>query len=182
MFIRKHAFRLICLCLTMLVLITCVPPTTAPTPMLSPLAVPEATAKPDTTEATLAISPLPLPAETPTGAPRTPGMGAVVGQLERFDGTPLKGIFVYAALIEERSGVRLAAVDPLLDVHTATDAQGGFRFDNLAPGEYALAMQSPVGIIMPHNTDGEVVKFTIKADDQIALGRLTVGYVYPDND
>jgi hypothetical protein len=107
-------------------------------------------------------------------------MGAVVGQLERFDRTPLKGIFVYAALIEERSGVRLAAVDPLLDVHFATDAQGGFRFDNLAPGEYALAMQSPVGIIMPHNTDGEVVKFTIKADDQIALGRLTVGYVYPD--
>ena len=109
-------------------------------------------------------------------------MGAVVGELRRFDGTPLKGILVYAALIEDRDGVLLAAVDPLLDVRSVTDAQGGFWFDNLVPGEYALATQSPVGIIMPHNTDGEIVRFKIEADGETALGQLAVGYIYPDSD
>lgn len=184
MFIRKHAFRLICLCITILMLIGCVPsPDVAPTPMLSPLPSPEASAIPiSATDATLVVSPLPLPVGAATKMPHTSGMGAVSGDLERFDGTPLRGILVYVAFIEERNGMRLASVDPLLDAHSVTDAQGYFSLDNLAPGEYALATQSPVGIIMPHNAAGEIVKLTIEADGEIALGRLAVGYIYPDND
>lgn len=182
MFISKHVFRVICFCITILILIGCVPsPDVAPT--LSPLPSPESSAIPVVaTDTTLAVSPLPLPVEVATKAPHTPGTGAVSGELERFDGTPLRGIFVYAALIEERNGMRLASVDPLLDVRSVTDAQGYFSFDNLVPGEYALATQSPVGIIMPHNRDGEIVRFAIDADDETVLGRLAVGYTYPDND
>jgi uncharacterized surface anchored protein len=73
-------------------------------------------------------------------------------------------------------------VDPLLDSHAATDAQGHFFIDNLAPGEYALATQSPVGIILPFGTDGEIIKFKIEADSELALGQLAVGYIYPNDD
>jgi len=183
MTIKTHFRHFIYLCIAAVVFIGCAPPTVvAPTPMLSPLTAPEASATPNTTDTTLAVSPLPLPTDVPTRAPLLPGMGAASGELERFDGTPLKGIIVYAALIEEHGEMRLASVDPLLDPRSVTDSQGGFWFDNLAPGEYALATQSPVGVILPHNTDGEIVRFKIEADGELALGRLAVGYTYPDND
>ncbi|MFO7631549.1 MAG: hypothetical protein R6W76_03360 [Caldilinea sp.] len=169
--------------LTLGLIVGCVPPPVpAPEPMLSPLAAPAAEATPATPSSTLDVSPLPLPEAVVTRAPREPGMGSLTGELERFDGTPMRGILVYAALIEERDGVRLAAVDPLLDVRAETNAQGGFWFDNLTPGEYALATQSPVGIIMPHNTDGTIVRFQVEAGSETALGRQAVGYTYPDND
>jgi hypothetical protein len=183
MSIRKHVFGVIYLCIAMLVFIGCLSPSVgAPTPMLSPLATPEASATPHTTDPTLVVvSPLPIATDAPTRVPLRPGMGAVSGELERFDGTTLKSIIVYAALIEQRGEMGLASVDPLLDARSVTDAQGSFWFDNLAPGEYALATQSPIGIIMPHNTEGEIVRFRIEADGELALGRLAVGYPYPDN-
>lgn len=183
MFATKHIVRVLVVTLTLGLIVGCVPPP-APSPdlMLSPLASPVAEATPAAPSSTLDVSPLPLPESVVTRVPREPGMGSLTGELERFDGTPMKGILVYAALIEERNGVKLAAVDPLLDVRSATDAQGGFWFDNLAPGDYVLATQSPVGIIMPHNTDGTIVRFKVEADHETALGRLAVGYTYPDND
>ncbi len=176
MSVRKPVFRLIYLSIALMALAGCVPyPAVAPTPMpmLSPQASPDAM---------LAISPLPSPVVAATKAPRTSGMGSLWGELERLDGTPLKGILIYPALIEDHSGVAFAAVDPLNDVHVETDARGHFSVDNLAPGEYALAMQSPVGIIMPHNREGEIVKFKIEADGETALGRLAVGFAFPDNE
>jgi hypothetical protein len=165
--------------LTAWLLVGCVSPAGIPTPMLSPLVAPQESPTPD---ALLAVSPLPSPVAVATQAPHTPGMGSVSGELERFDGTSLRGIFVYAALVEDHDGMNLASVDPQLDARSVADAQGHFSFDNLAPGEYALATQSPVGIILPHNTDGEIVRFKIEADGELALGRLAVGYTYPDND
>ncbi len=183
MFVTKRITRLMIVTLSLALLIGCVPPPApAPEPLVSPLASPVAEATPVVPSSTLDISPLPLPEAVVTRAPRDPGMGSLTGELERFDGTPMKGILVYAALIEERNGVKLAAVDPLLDVKSTTDAEGGFWFDNLPPGDYALATQSPVGIIMPHNTEGTIVRFKVEADTETALGRLAVGYTYPDND
>jgi hypothetical protein len=183
MYIRNYVFRLTCLCSTLLVLSACAPfPITAPTQRLSPLATPGVASPSSAMETGLAVSPLSPPADVATRVPRVPGMGTVLGHLERSDGTPIKGITVYAALIEDRGGMRLAAIDPLLDVHAVTDAQGGFKLDNLVPGEYALATQSPVGIIMPHGTDGEIVEYTVEANRETALGRLVVGYVYPNSD
>jgi hypothetical protein len=102
--------------------------------------------------------------------------------LERFDGTPVKGIIVYPALIEQREDVRLASVDPLTDPRAVTDAEGRFQVINLKPGEYALAMQSPVGIIMPYNSEGQIVTFELTADATTELGNLPVGYQHPDSE
>jgi hypothetical protein len=178
MFATKNVLRAV-LWLTACFLVGCGAPASMPKPMVSPLGTPEASPSPT---ALLPVSPLPSPVAVATEAPHKPGMGSVSGELERLDGTALRGILVYPALIEDHGEVSLAAVDPLLDLHTATDAQGHFLIDNLAPGEYALATQSPVGIILPHNTDGEIVRFKIEADGELALGRLAVGYTYPDDD
>ncbi len=181
MFVRKTTVWIVCVLLIGLVLGGCGSPAVAPSPMLSPLAVSESTARPAPTAQTL-VSPLPMPTPVSTAMRREAGKGAVSGVLERYDGTLLKGIIVYAALIEERNGVRLAAVDPQIDPRSTTDGEGRFAFPNLAPGEYALATQSPVGIIMPHNKEGAIVRFTVQPDAELDLGRLAVGYLYPDNE
>jgi len=179
----KHSYWIVTAIIALGLFTGCILPSLpAPEPTLSPLVSPQITDTSDATKTNPFAIPSPIRETVVTRAPHVPGTGAVSGQLERFDGSPLKGILGYAALIEERNGVKLAAVDPLLDVHFITDAQGRFRLDNLRPGDYALAMQSPVGIIMPHSTDGKIIKFVIEADRETDLGRLAIGYVYPDNE
>ncbi|MHB1004367.1 MAG: hypothetical protein ACYC3S_01850 [Chloroflexota bacterium] len=110
------------------------------------------------------------------------GTGGISGQIQRLDGTPLKGIIVYAAPVDSRGGERLASVDPLVDAHAATDSEGRLGINDLKAGEYALATQSPLGVILPHDNAGQVVTFMITADQETGLGLLQVGYVYPDGD
>lgn len=183
MLVTKLITRVMIVALSLALLIGCVSlPAPAPESLVSPLASPVAKMTLEAPTTTLNDSSLPVPEVAVTRAPRKAGMGSLSGQLERFDGTPMRGILVYAALIEEHNGVKLAAVDPLLDVKSITDAEGRFWFDNLLPGEYALATQSPVGIIMPHTPEGTIVRFKVEADNETALGRVVVGYTYPDND
>ncbi len=159
----------------------CVPPVLAPAPMLSPLNLSDPTTVVLTDTAKTKTEALPTRSATPAKNAPEPGKGFVSGVLERFDGTPLKGIILYGALIEVRGEMRLASVDPLVDPRSVTDAEGRFSFGNLSPGEYALATQSPVGIIMPHNKSGQIVRFKVEPNGETDLGRLPVGYIYPDN-
>ena len=121
-------------------------------------------------------------AQTSIAETASAGMGAIKGQLERYDGTPLKRVVVYAARIEVTGGMRLASVDALADPHVDTDARGSFRIANLKAGDYVLATQSPVGIILPHNRDGKTVTFAVQANRETDLGELAVGYQYPDGE
>lgn len=172
--------RIAALALVGLLLAACVPLAATPAPELSPLTT-SAPGEAGPADATSdVISPLATPVRTRQEATSSPGFGSVSGWLHRFDGTPLVGITVYASPLEEHGSIRLAAIDPLLSPHTPTDAQGGFAIGNLAPGEYALATQSPVGIIMPHNEAGEIVIFTVAADSATDLEMLPIGYPYPD--
>lgn len=182
MLVRKNVLRILFAWVMISALGGCVPVRIVPEPMLSPLNLvqPTAVALPDAVE----IQTEALPARTTTPAKNVPelGKGFVSGVLERFDGTPLKGIILYGALIEVRGEVRLTSVDPLVDPRSVSDAEGRFSFGSLSPGEYALATQSPVGIIMPHNKGGQIVRFKVEPNGEINLGRLPIGYIYPDND
>ena len=151
---------------------TDVPPTVQP--QVSPVQSPE------NASASLPTQASPLATPAPTDAPVQPGTGVLKAEIHRFDGSPIKGVIVYAALIEDRGGMRLSAVDPLLDPRAETDGNGQFVIKNLKPGDYALATQSPVGIIMPHNTQGATVTYQVEADKTTDLGRVDVGYTYPD--
>lgn len=145
-------------------------------PVVSPIATSDGAAIPSSQ-----TSPLAAPTVLPNETPLESGTGAVTAELHRLDGTTMKGILIYAAFIENRDGVRLSAVDPLLDPKAETDAEGRFVIRNLKPGEYALATQSPVGIIMPHGPQGKAVLYQVEAGKTTDLGRLDVGYTYPDN-
>lgn len=152
---------------------TGVPPTAQP--QVSPILQAE------TTIASLPAQASPLATPALADAPAQPGTGAVKAEIRRFDGSPIKGVIVYAALIEDRGGMRLSAVDPLLDPKAETDGNGQFVIKNLKPGDYALATQSPVGIIMPHSKEGTTIIYKVEADKTTDLGRLDVGYTYPDS-
>lgn len=181
MFVRRHLFWGLLIWFAIGGLGGCVSSELMSPSLVSPLATPHLAPAASPSSTVTVVVPLPTSGlATPTATPEL-GKGLVSGKLTRFDGTPLKGIIIYGALIEMRGEMRLASVDPLADKRVITDAEGHFRLDNLLPGEYALAMQSPVGIIMPHNPTGQIVKFTITADGETKLGQLAVGYVYPDN-
>lgn len=110
------------------------------------------------------------------------GFGIVQGKVARLDDTPMKGIIIYAAPVQTHGGERIASVDPLLDARAETDEAGSFAIANLRPGEYALATQSPVGVILPHAQSGKVITFVVSANQTTDLGLLKVGYTYPDGD
>jgi hypothetical protein len=157
-----------------IILTGCAPQVLPTSEPVSPVAIP-------TKGGSDTVSPLPAPTLALTAVAQEPGKGGAMGVAFRFDGTPMKGITIYAALVEMKNGVKLAAVDPVLDVRATTDAQGRFSLPNLRPGEYAIATQSPVGVILPHNRKNEIVMYQVKADEVIDLGHLDLGYVYPDS-
>ena len=181
MFVRKYLLWGLVIWFTIGGLGGCVSPEVGAPPPVSPLATPEASVSTLPGPTAAVVAPSPTSSQGPLAGTPEPGKGGVSGKLTRFDGTLLKGIIGYGALIEMRGGMRLASVDPLVDKRFITDVEGRFRLDNLPPGEYVLAMQSPVGIIMPHNTTGQIVKFAITADEETKLGQLAVGYIYPDS-
>ena len=129
-----------------------------------------------------ACTPLNVPVVSTLAPPTATqgGAGTVRGQLERYDGTPLKGIIIYAAVIGQSGDTRLASVDALADPHVDTDAQGRFEIKNLQSGEYVLGTQSPIGIILPHDKGDKMVTFKVSAGQETDLGKLSVGYTFPD--
>jgi uncharacterized surface anchored protein len=105
----------------------------------------------------------------------------VGGRLLRTNNTPIKHITVYAAAIDESTGAKLASVDPAVNPRTETDANGYFSFSGLQPGEYALVVSTPNGLILPETSASQSVVFTGKADQVTDMGLVLIGYEYSDN-
>ncbi len=122
-----------------------------------------------------------VPPESPTANVLAKGMGAATGTLQRLDGSPIRGGLVYAALIEQHNGIKLAAVDAVKDPRVTTDRTGSFALIGLVPGEYSLVMQSPWGMILLENDSGVPVRFTATAGQVTQVGLKLVKYEYPDD-
>jgi hypothetical protein len=148
--------------LMMVILVTagCVSVPGTPAPTLSPLA-PAATSA--------------APKATPVAA-RKPGTSQVSGTLLSTKNEILDNVAVFAAPIDVHDQMRLASVDPLIDVGAITDESGHFTLMNLPPREYALAVQMPLMIIMPLNTDGKPFIFQATADGMVSLGDVRIDY------
>jgi len=148
--------------LVMVILITagCVSVPGTPAPTLSPLA-PVATSA--------------APKATPI-ATKKPGTAQASGKLLSTNNEILDNVTVFAAPIDAHDQMRLASVDPLIDVGATTDESGHFTLMNLPPHEYALAVQMPLMIIMPLNTDGKPFIFQATADGVVSLGDVRIDY------
>lgn len=105
--------------------------------------------------------------------------GSLSGFLIRSDGTPVKGIVVYAGAISTGT-VPIASVDPLVDPKSETGANGEFVFENLLPGEYALIAQTPFGLMLLHDINGHPVIFKVSNKEVTPPSRIIVDYPYPD--
>ena len=146
----------------MVTLITagCVNVPGTPAPTLSPLA-PVATSA--------------APKATPVAA-KKPGTAQASGRLLSTKSEILDNVTVFAAPIDTHDQMRLASVDPLIDVGATTDKSGHFTLLNLPPHEYALAVQMPLMIIMPLNSDGKPFIFQATADGLVTLGDVQIDY------
>lgn len=131
-----------------------------PAPTLSPLA-PAATS--------------PAPKATPV-AIKKPGTAQASGKLVNTKNEILDDVTVFAAPIDVHDQMRLASVDPLIDIGATTDQSGHFTLMNLPPHEYALAVQMPLMIIMPLNSDGKPFIFQATADGVVTLGDVRIDY------
>jgi hypothetical protein len=148
------------LVITILVAAGCVNMPGTPTPTLSPLA-PAVTS--------------PAPKATPVVATK-PGMAQASGKLLSTNNEILDNVTVFAAPIDVHDQMRLASVDPLIDVGATTDESGHFTLMNLPPHEYALAVQMPLMIIMPLNGDGKPFIFQAPPDGMVSLGDVRIDY------
>ena len=156
----KSAGLLGVLVMVMLVTAGCVSVPGTPAPTLSPLA-PAATSV--------------APKATPVVA-KKPGTAQASGKLLSTKNESLVNVAVFAAPIVVHDQMRLASVDPLIDIGATTDESGHFTLMNLPPREYALAVQMPVMIIMPLNSDGKPFIFQATADGMVALGDVRIDY------
>jgi hypothetical protein len=148
------------LVMVMLVTAGCVSVPGTPAPTLSPLA-PAATSA--------------APKATPAAA-KKPGTAQASGKLLSTKNESLDNVAVFAAPIDVHDQMRLASVDPLIDVGATTDQSGHFTLMNLPPHEYALAVQMPLMIIMPLNSDGKPFIFQATADGMVSLGDVRIDY------
>jgi hypothetical protein len=128
------------------------------------------------------------PVATPTTEPKPPalkiekpGTATVGGRLLRLNNTPIKNTTVYVAAIENTTGAKLASIDPVVAPHVDTDANGYFVFSDLTPGQYALIMSTPRGLILPETGDKKSVTLAAQADQATDIGSVAIGYEYPDN-
>ena len=138
----------------------CVSVPGTPAPTLSPLA-PAATS--------------PAPNATPI-ATKKQGTAQASGKLLSTKNEILDNVTVFAAPIDVHDQMRLASVDPLIDIGATTDESGHFTLMDLPPHEYALAVQMPWMIIMPLNTDGKPFIFQATADGVVSLGEVRIDY------
>jgi hypothetical protein len=138
----------------------CVSVPGTPAPTLSPLA-PVATSS--------------APKATPV-ATKKPGTAQASGKLVSTKNEVLADVTVFAAPIDVHDQMRLASVDPLIDIGATTDQNGHFTLINLPPHEYALAVQMPLMIIMPLNADGKPFIFQATADGVVSLGDVRIDY------
>ncbi len=130
-------------------------PTQSPLPTLQPVS---------SIAAPLAISPVMTP---------QPGMGIVMGQLiDIRTGQPAyKTILYLEPTIEHQAPLVLYGP---LNGQPETDSlpDGRFVLDKVPPGEYILALYSPVDILYYQKPEGTAVIIQVKAGQVVDLGRV----------
>jgi hypothetical protein len=167
--IRYRAF----IALSVLLFIAgCSTPTPAPTQ--SPLAKPVATAS--------------SPIATPTSVPQPSvlkvgkaGTATIGGRLLRINGTPIKSTTIYMTMIDIVNGTKLASIDPAIAPRAETDSNGYFAFNDLPPGEYALVVSTPSGLVMPNTAASKPVTLEVQADAVTDAGNVSIMYEFLDN-
>jgi len=124
----------------------------------------------------------------PTAMPRRdlptpqPGKGHVVGTLfrRRQSGAiePLSSRKLYLGkVLTTRSGESsgIAGVDEKQAPFAITDSKGGFVFENLEPGQYALVIKHPLYLILAHDIlQDEDIVVDVKAGTTTDVGVLLV--------
>lgn len=157
-------------------LLSCATDEPSPTPTISVGATvaPSATVEPPpTTNPTYLLptaSPLPLDS-TPL-----PDKGIVRGRLVET-GRASGGQLVYLAPVlkpVEPGSIGVARLDPASDPRAEADEAGQFIFLDVLPGQYALALMSPVGAVLIQGSDGGDIIVIVEAGQAVDLGPVQI--------
>ena len=144
-------------------------PTVLPTPeteAVSPLPTAEANLAPTTTAVATAAVP---PDLTPK-----PDLGLVQGTL-LVDGEPGQNQTLYLApMVATGESMGVAGLSTDSDPRAATDQAGTFTFLDVPPGQYALAIISPLGPVVINGPDGKEVVVDVQAGGLSELGTVAI--------
>lgn len=156
--------RMVFGCLLLLIIVAAcevppIPATVSPLPTASPLTT------------AVAFSPVSTP-DVAEIAPQQ-GTGGVIGRLTDIrTGQPAVRTILY---LEESIN---HDAPPLLygplsgQPRTDSSSDGGFAFNNVPPGEYILALYSPIDILYYQQGDGKAVLIQIKEGEVLDLGQV----------
>ena len=115
----------------------------------------------------------PLAAPAPEGVTPGPDTGVVQGLL-LMNGEPASGRTLYlAAVVATGDSMDVAALDPVNDPRAETDASGTFVFVDVAPGRYALGIDSPIGPVLIRQDDKEI-EAQVEAGEVTNLGTVQI--------
>ncbi len=125
------------------------------------------------------VSVLATPTASPTLPPveeltPKPGQGLVRGLLYLGDQPAPERVLYLASIISSGGDVEIAALDAVSDPRTETDGAGRFVFLDIAPGRYALGINSPVGPVLIRGADGDEITAEVTADQIVDLGTVTI--------
>jgi len=135
-----------------------------PTTSIEPSPVPDPT------------SPLPTPSPLPLDSTPQPDTGIVRGRLVE-PGRPSGGQLVYLAPVlkpVEPGSIGVARLDPASDPRADADEAGQFIFLDVLPGQYALALMSPVGAVLIQGSDGGDIIVTVEPGQAVDLGPVQI--------
>lgn len=137
----------------------------APTSIVSPLSTVSPLA------AAVAISPV----STPTVAamtPQQPGTGGVIGRLTDIrTGQPAVTTILYLEKSINHNAPPLLYGPLNGQPRTDSTLDGSFAFNNVPPGEYILALYSPIDILF-YSQGGKAVLVQVKAGEVLDLGQV----------
>jgi hypothetical protein len=136
------------------------------------------------------LGPAPLAGNSPLAPPQmatvitptiaAPGTATVMARFLRLDGTPMRFIIIYVAPIVMINNTPGVSVDPMVEPHGTTDANGTLVLGKLKPGASAFVAQNPGGLVLLHDAKGATVKADLQADKVTSLGDTVTGYDWPD--
>ena len=104
-----------------------------------------------------------------------PDLGIVQGMLS-LEGEPAAGHMLYLAaiIVPEGDAMGVAALDPVNDPRVESDATGYFVFLDVAPGRYALGINSPAGPILIRGGDSKEIIAQVVAGQVTDLGTVRI--------
>ena len=138
----------------------------APTP-----AVPE----PEPTPVASPTSVMPTPTLLPRDHTPLPDSGVVHGMLLVDDEPAVERVMYLASVINTGGdGMGVAELDPVTAPRAESDASGYFVFLDVAPGQYALGINSPIGAVLIRGVDGQEIIAEVQAGETLDLGTVQI--------